>query len=589
MRQMMRSPRFLLALPLLLVAATAVPKQAPAGKKHPPLVAATEAKCATCHADVLKGRTIHPGAEDCSLCHEMSGSGSQTTVRFLSPPADLCVACHSELADAAAAKLKSSHAPVADGCANCHRPHASDEPRLLKAPARELCLSCHEADGVAKAHPVPLGRVECGSCHAPHGSNAKGMLAGKFVHAPFGDRSCEACHQKGRAVRARGGKRSSQAATCYACHSDLEERFARGVVHAPVKEGRCTACHDPHLSSEPKLAKAGGAALCAGCHADVVKRATAKGGHAPAKKGCVSCHDPHRSDAPKLLARSGPALCAGCHDPKKKELRKKHLGADLAKLDCSSCHDPHGSPEGKLFLARSVHAPFAEGGCDSCHEESSAAKLAEGGGKALCAACHTDVEKSAAKAKVRHAAIDGDCTFCHSPHASARPKLVRGKDGEACGACHSEQVAGAGEVAHGVIASLGCEACHEPHGGANGKLLRASGDGLCLACHDGARLKPAGGASTVKLLGRFDVPVEDAKAIRTLAVGPSGPANHPVGRHRSSGPPPPASNLFPRIQSTFQGEMKCLTCHDPHKGKTSRLLARGAGSATESCLQCHPK
>ncbi|MBI4724237.1 MAG: 4Fe-4S binding protein, partial [Rhodomicrobium sp.] len=43
-------------------------------------------------------------------------------------------------------------------------------------------------------------------------------------------------------------------------------------------------------------------------------------------------------DAPTLLSRSGPALCAGCHDPKRKELRKKHLGADLATLDCSTCH-----------------------------------------------------------------------------------------------------------------------------------------------------------------------------------------------------------------------------------------------------------
>ncbi len=589
MLPMMRSSRFLLALSLLLVVPTALSEPAPAGKKHPALVAAAEAKCATCHADVLKGRTVHPDAQSCSRCHVISGSGPQTVVRFVSPLPKLCLDCHSNLADAAGGKLKVAHAPVTDSCTNCHLPHAGDEPRLLKAPARELCLSCHEADSVARAHPVPLGRVDCGSCHAPHGSDARGMLAGRFVHPPFGDRSCDACHQKGRAVRARSGKRSAQAATCFACHSDLEEKFGRGIVHVPVKEGRCAACHDPHLSSEPKLVKEKGAALCAGCHAEIVKKATGKGGHAPAKKGCVSCHDPHRSDSPKLLARTGPALCAGCHDPAKKELRKKHLGADLAKLDCSGCHDPHGSGEGKLLLSRSVHAPFAEGACDSCHEAASAVKLAEGGGKALCLICHTDVEGKAAKAKVRHAALDGDCTLCHTPHASSHARLVRGKGGEACGSCHDEKLAGKGEFAHGVIASLGCEACHEPHGGANRKLLRVSGNDLCLGCHDSARLKPGAGSGMVKLLGRFEVLPADAEAIKVIAVGPSGPVNHPVAGHRCAGPPLPSSRTSQQARTTFQGAMTCLTCHDPHKGKSSRLLVKGAVSATESCLQCHPK
>jgi predicted CXXCH cytochrome family protein len=343
------------------------------------------------------------------------------------------------------------------------------------------------------------------------------------------------------------------------------------------------------VASEPKLAKAKGGALCVSCHADVVRNAKAKGGHAPASDGCVGCHDPHGSEAPRLLAQPEPALCAGCHDPLDEDLVGKHLGADLAKLDCGSCHDPHGSPGGRLLLAASRHAPFVDGGCDTCHEGGSATTFAGGGGRDLCLACHANVEEEAAKPKVRHAALDGECTACHGPHASGRPKLLRGRGGEACGSCHDGQVAAKGEFAHGVIASLGCEACHEPHGGGGERLLRVSGDGLCLACHDRANLKPDGEAGVVKLLGRFAIDGDEAAAIRTVSVGPAGPVNHPVAGHRSSGPPPPASRVSPRTRSTFQGKMRCLTCHDPHKGKSSRLFVQGAASVTQSCLQCHPK
>lgn len=586
---MKRPLRLARAITVLVVAAAAGADGMSVGAKHPALATGPGGSCTGCHAEELEGRTTHPGVDDCSRCHEVSGAASGTEVRFVSPWPDLCIGCHPGVADAAGGKLAFTHAPVRDACSNCHRPHASDEPRLLKDPARDLCLSCHEADRVAKAHPVPLGRTECGACHAPHGSSVKGMLAGEVVHAPFGGGSCEACHQQGRLSRAGRGRRSPQAATCLSCHSETQEWLRRSSVHAPVAEGQCSACHDPHLSSEPKLAKARGAALCIPCHADVARVAAAPGGHAPAAKGCNACHDPHGAREPGLLAQPVPLLCAGCHRPGREELVAKHLGADLARLDCASCHDPHGAPNGKLFLAPSRHAPFVLGSCDSCHEGDSATTFAGGGGRALCTACHAEIEEAAAKARVRHAALDGECTLCHAPHASGRPKLARGRGGEACGSCHEDQVAAKGEVAHGAITSLGCEACHAPHGGEGEKLLNVSGDGLCLACHYAANLRPDARSGLVKLLDRFAISADEAARIRTVFVGPSGPVNHPVGGHRSSGPPPPSSKGLPRLRATFEGEMKCLTCHDPHKGNSSRLLVGGAASAMESCLQCHPK
>lgn len=73
--------------------------------------------------------------------------------------------------------------------------------------------------------------------------------------------------------------------------------------------------------------------------------------------------------------------------------------------DCLQCHDPHRADlknvlvkDGKIVLASSK--------------------------KEMCAACHDDVVKKIASAKVKHDGAQGDCTDCHSPHAGKRPDPV---------------------------------------------------------------------------------------------------------------------------------------------------------------------
>ena len=44
-----------------------------------------------------------------------------------------------------------------------------------------------------------------------------------------------------------------------------------------------------------------------------------------------------------------------------------HSGIPVEDTDCASCHEPHVSTAGKLILPVR-HAPFAEEGCDACHD-----------------------------------------------------------------------------------------------------------------------------------------------------------------------------------------------------------------------------
>lgn len=570
-------------LAALLALLAAAPGSA---KEHPPLVDPATAKCTTCHDEMLKGTVKHPPAvEDCRNCHEFSQSEGRTQVALSAPPPALCVTCHDGLAKAAAGELTAPHAPVTDSCTNCHDPHSSGQPHLLKAAPGPLCLSCHPADDVNKLHPVPVGRADCPTCHAPHGSAVKGMLAGGVLHPPFAEKACGSCHRKG--IGSRMFLRREGAALCYACHSDLEKTFAQGFVHTAVAKGMCTGCHSPHVASEPHLLRAKGNALCFPCHAAVQAKVSGAGAHPPAREDCTTCHDPHRSDVPYQLTAALPGLCLTCHDAADPGLVKKHLGADLAKVMCTSCHDPHGSPGKHLLAAGSVHPPFAEGSCDSCHE-GSAAKLVENGGKKLCYACHSEIEDVVSKAKVQHGVFEVDrCTACHNPHAATRPNLLRRSGAKLCGDCHADQVAGKGEVQHGAIGLIGCQACHQPHGGEQPHLLRRTGNELCLGCHGPNAVNPAAGAATVKLLGRFDVPVAQAQAIVLLRLSADGQHDHPVTGHRVIGSP--TKEELARAGTTFTGELSCLACHDPHKGPSRELPRTLASGGAQSCLTCHPK
>jgi predicted CXXCH cytochrome family protein len=318
----------------------------------------------------------------------------------------------------------------------------------------------------------------------------------------------------------------------------------------------------------------------------VVAAAQAKTGHPPAREDCGSCHQPHRSDQPRLLGDKAQALCAGCHDPSDAALKKAHLRADLGKLDCLTCHSPHGEGQKKL-LARNVHPPVLDG-CDSCHE-GRFDKLASGGPPALCLTCHGDVGELAQKAKVPHAAMQMvGCNECHNPHASPQRRLVKSPGAGPCETCHADQVAGPGESAHEVIATFGCGACHEPHGGAQAKMLRQSGNALCLACHDARNHKAdPKQPGVVRVMDRLDLTAAQAKALATLRLSADGQRDHPIPGHRAVGKPGPKE--LERRNIKFEGELGCLTCHDPHKGASRQLLRWGARSATDACAHCHQK
>ena len=559
--------------------------------KHPRLVKVESTNCTTCHGDLLRGaRQIHPPVEeDCTSCHDVTVGEDGTTVELAAPEPELCIMCHDDKTAAAEGELEAPHAAVMDSCLNCHEPHAAAQAQLLTAAPTELCTTCHDIGELGDVHGGQLTKqVDCTSCHLAHGSQNASMLIAANRHAPFADGSCEACHRApfaGRIrLRARGAK------VCTSCHGEMTDAAGKhGSVHAALASTRtqagCLSCHDPHMSPNPTLLKQIGSDLCGACHGAVLAAATSDTGHPPAAEDCMNCHLPHASEQQSLLVETTPDLCAMCHDVDDPDLAAAHLGAPMASLDCVTCHTPHGAGNEHL-LATNVHPPILDG-CDTCHEGASDA-LMENGDSPLCLACHDDIGEAAEQAEFPHPAMEmARCADCHNPHASAQEHLVKEPGGGECTTCHDDQAAGENEVAHGVIEVIGCRACHEPHGGANEKLLRTQGSELCLGCHDSAAVRIPEGAETIELLGRFEVSADVAATAVALQLSPNKEHGHPMRNHRVFGFP--TEDELKRTETSFDGVLTCLTCHDPHKGRSKNLFRNGAASRSEACAACHQK
>jgi predicted CXXCH cytochrome family protein len=106
---------------------------------------------------------------DCSDCHE---TASLRNLKLKQP--DLCYNCHEDFHK----KFKFLHGPVEGGyCMACHRPHLSENKKLLIRIGNEICLHCHNKVDLIhnKVHQEIESNI-CTDCHNPHGGSNKLLI-----------------------------------------------------------------------------------------------------------------------------------------------------------------------------------------------------------------------------------------------------------------------------------------------------------------------------------------------------------------------------------------------------------------------------
>jgi DmsE family decaheme c-type cytochrome len=258
--------------------------------------------CATCHDSEAKGlhQTLHGKAQNtktpaaktgqsCETCHgpgqKHVDSGKKEDIRrFTTMKArdvnDACLSCHAKSAGHTGWQ-GSMHDARNVSCASCHSVHSpkSERAQLKTVTAVQTCESCHkqEAMKVQKSGHMPLreGKMECTSCHSPHGStNVRMLKAGNSINE-----SCASCH--------------------------AEKRGPFLWEHSAGREN-CASCHDPHGSNNDRMLVAKAPMLCQRCHVSSRHPATIYDGaqltaasNRLVGRACVQCHSQiHGSNHP---------------------------------------------------------------------------------------------------------------------------------------------------------------------------------------------------------------------------------------------------------------------------------------------------
>jgi DmsE family decaheme c-type cytochrome len=257
--------------------------------------------CTTCHEaeGVSLRRTLHgkaqntrtPAAKEghaCETCHgpgqKHVDTGDKANIRrFTALSAKdvntTCLGCHN----------KGGHVNFEGGmhdarnvsCATCHSVHSpkSERAQLKTATAVQTCETCHkqEAMKVKKSGHMPVreGKMDCTTCHNPHGStNVRMLKTGNTINE-----------------------------TCASCHAEKRGPFLWD--HAAGREN-CASCHDPHGSNNDRMLVAKDPMLCQRCHVSSRHPATiydgtqiAAASNRAVGRSCVNCHSQiHGSNHP---------------------------------------------------------------------------------------------------------------------------------------------------------------------------------------------------------------------------------------------------------------------------------------------------
>ncbi|HEY7723728.1 MAG TPA: cytochrome c3 family protein [Anaeromyxobacteraceae bacterium] len=262
--------------------------------------------------------------------------------------------------------------------------------------------------------------------------------------------------------------------------------------------------------------------------------------HGPYEAGdCSICHASADPRKPGPVSKPGNELCFGCHE-EFQEIMARRYKHPPAQESCLHCHNPHNSAEKKL-----LHVELGAG----------------------CKDCHPAIREVAAKARVKHGALEtgARCASCHNPHGANVEKLLIQLPFDLCVNCHGadgmkdhagvsltnfKKLLEENRFWHAPVAAKDCSACHRTHGGDNFRLLVADYPAKFYAPYDLKNYALCYGCHNEKVVGE---PVT-----RTLTNFRDGSRN----LH------------FVHVNKAERGRT-CRACHDVHASKQPLHIRQG--------------
>ncbi len=165
----------------------------------------------------------------------------------------------------------------------------------------------------------------------------------------------------------------------------------------------------------------------------------------------------------------------------------------------------------------------------------------------LCFNCHTDRIGLFSQDYIHGPVAGGSCNICHEPHGSIYEHNLVTPEQILCFSCHEdlEENTRNSRVKHNPFEQGQCGVCHDPHSTSNKWVLVQNSEEVCLGCHN-----------------------PDNKMTWH---------SHPYNVK-------PKRKLKVNVELNDNGNLECISCHNPHANNSDHLLR-----ITEefTCIGCH--
>lgn len=186
--------------------------------------------CQTCHG----ASEAHRKAKGARPPDRTFGSSSKLSAQERS---DVCMGCHK--GDNRRLHWQGSKHDSQDmACASCHTVHAARDPALSKATQPEVCYACHKTERAEthriSTHPIAAGKVTCSDCHNPHGSTGPKLMKEDNVRD-----TCFSCHAEKRGPFLH--EHASAMDDCMNCHTP--HGSTNGWLLKARQPWLCQECH----------------------------------------------------------------------------------------------------------------------------------------------------------------------------------------------------------------------------------------------------------------------------------------------------------------------------------------------------------
>ena len=191
-----------------------------------------------------------------------------------------------------------------------------------------------------------------------------------------------------------------------------------------------------------------------------------------------------------------------------------------------------------------------------------------------CLECHNDK----ATGKYVHTAVSMGCTTCHTVVnvKGATYIALSSPSNQLCFTCHMQST---DPIQHPPYKEGNCVFCHSPHASDFPAHLYASTQDICMGCHVRDLMKVNRKARTLNLSWGTTIPFKEMDSWFYLNLDKTHKLNHPVEGHPVSGPNVALGKDAPPIT--------CLSCHEPHHSTVSNLLPSKYKDTTSLCMSCH--